>query len=521
MSDNILSAKIRSEDCPSGFAPYYPGKKNRNNPNGTLLSRSEFADQVITDWVRHFTDKERYRRTAWAHKCKYLVQYLKPLGVDYKTAKTKLLDIEQKLANEEEEEVITRSLSTQSREMEIDCDNLRDYSLSTRVGKEFEVDKFLSLSDKELFDDETEIPEYLQNSDKFKKRQREYYLGLGYDKFIEKYDKAPPQIKRLNEFKQKHKQYAERYMEDNFSQSSSQEILMRLPETPTAVINSEALNDRLSHLSFEERSKRLVLQNIKDTITELNKTPEGRKQAEVIMAGVSHEVYGDPGLGLSRKMKDKVRKVKGKLLSGEETMLVAEKPPKRKIFPESVDLMAEKHWLENTIPEPSKQTGKTIEEEGETLPKRYQDRTNAEMYESFKEEYEGKVKLEMIKKANDIRTQLEQRKDSDDKKRRMDYANSLIGVFPSLDWYIRKRPKETKPLTDHTTGLCRLCEAAKINFSTLIKAVKSSCDCGTKLCPNFSCMCPIEDNNEDEDTMYCSCSTCDCHVCMSCKVSYL
>ena len=50
---------IKSEDCPPGLAPYYPGKKTKNNPNGTDLSGSEFADKVITDWVKYFKDKDR------------------------------------------------------------------------------------------------------------------------------------------------------------------------------------------------------------------------------------------------------------------------------------------------------------------------------------------------------------------------------------------------------------------------------------------------------------------------------
>ena len=513
-----MSDEIRAEDCPPGTAPFYPGKKTRNNPAGTPLSRSEFADKVITDWVQHFEDKEKYKRTKWHNKSRYLVTYMKPLGVGYQTVKQKLLDIERKLAEEEKDEELTRSLSVQSTKMDIDIDVTSNPVQSNRVAKDFEIDKLLEMSDHKIFEDDIEIPEYLQNSRKFKKRQLEYFLGLEPTKFFEKYDQVPPNIQKMEEFKQKHKQLVEKFMEDNFAQSSSQEILMRLPETPSAVLNSEALNERLSHLSFEERSKRLLLKNIKDTIKELNKTPDGRKQAQEFIAGVSHEVYGDPGLDLSWRMKDKVRRMKGKLLSGEEKTLLIEKPKKRKLFPDAVEMMGITHWIENTIPEPSKQTGKVIEEEGETVPTRYQDRTNREMYECFKEDYKVKIEAEMTKKANEMRRQLASRKDSEDKQRRLDYVKSLPGVFPSLDWYIGKRPKETKPLTDHTTGLCRLCEAAKTNFSTLIKTAKTQCSCGSLMCPNFSCACPIEEHEEEEAE--CICSTCECEICMSCKVIY-
>ena len=49
-----MSDHIRAKDCPPGKAPFYPGKKTRNNPTGSMLTRYEFADKVITDWVRHF-----------------------------------------------------------------------------------------------------------------------------------------------------------------------------------------------------------------------------------------------------------------------------------------------------------------------------------------------------------------------------------------------------------------------------------------------------------------------------------
>ena len=152
------------------------------------------------------------------------------------------------------------------------------------------------------------------------------------------------------------------------------------------------------------------------------------------------------------------------------------------------------------------------------MPTRYQDRTNSEMYESFKDECREKVKDEMTKHANDMIKKLTNRKESADKQQRLDYANSLKDLFPSFDWYIKQRPPETKPLTDHTTGLCHLCESAKINFKTIVQAAKSKCDCGTKLCPNWYCVCPIPDH--DNDAVECYCSSCECEDCISCQVMY-
>jgi hypothetical protein len=64
-------------------------------------------------------------------------------------------------------------------------------------------------------------------------------------------------------------------MNDNFAYSNSQEILLMLPSTPALVQNSEAYKKRICHISFEERSRRLVLQSIQETINELQKTVQG------------------------------------------------------------------------------------------------------------------------------------------------------------------------------------------------------------------------------------------------------
>ena len=216
-----MSNRLRVEDCPAGTAPRYPGKQTRNNPNGTHLSKDQFADKVISDWVKHFEDKERYKKAPWSNKATYLLEYMKPLGIGYKAAKTKLLNIERMIAKEEEEEELTRSLSTHSKEMDIDTNEMAEYSDSCRVAKDFEIDKLLALSDREIFEDGLEIPDYLQNSRRYKKRQKEYYLGLEYEQFLDKYDSIPANIKGLVEFKQKHNQYAERFVDDNFAQSSS------------------------------------------------------------------------------------------------------------------------------------------------------------------------------------------------------------------------------------------------------------------------------------------------------------
>ena len=101
--------EIKKADCPPGLAEPYPGKKSRNNPKGTVLTKSEFTDKSVETWVRHFENSDEYHKTIFSHKVGYLQTYLKPLKVGYSDVKEKLMAAESKLAQESEEEILTQS----------------------------------------------------------------------------------------------------------------------------------------------------------------------------------------------------------------------------------------------------------------------------------------------------------------------------------------------------------------------------------------------------------------------------
>ena len=504
-----MSEHIRSEDCPQGSAPPYPGKKTKKNVEGVEQSKSEYTDKIISDWVGHFVNKERYQNTPWSVKTRYLKRYLKPLGVGMQVAKEKLIAVERKAAEEMD------TVEIIDEEMEID---VRPGPDSTQRAKDSYIRDCLELTDHELFERARDLPDYVINSIRYKHREKDYFLAMPDDELFGRYEQVSVYTRSTSEFTERYREFVDKYMDDNFSQSSSQDILMKQSQTPASVQSSEVYKSRLSHLSYEQRSERLVMKSIRETVNELNKTPEGKKQADICIPGVSHPVYGDPGLGLNLSRKNATKEMKAKLLSGEEVTLKKPVSKRRQIFPKSVEEIAREHWLENTIPEPAKHTGKAVEEGGETVPKRYQDRTDDECYVQFRESCAGKVHCEMIKVAEEMVDKLTTRKDSIDKHRRLVYAQELPEKFPSLSWYIRQRPPETKPLCDHTTGLCHICEAARKNFDSLVKAAKNKCSCSLKSCPMWFCVCPLPENDDDED-MPCSCPPCECDICSSCQVS--
>ena len=424
---------IRSEDCPDDTAPVYPGKKSRNKPNGSSLTKSEYILKAIDIWVKHFDDSDRYHNTAFGNKVTYLKLYLKNLHIGSSEIKEKLLAVENLLAEKTEDENLANSQNLLNNEMEVDMDDgsepVNTDIMLSRWEREQELEKLMQLSDEEIFGGGFQVSEHLKQSRKYKQREKSFFLSKTDQELFNIYNKLPTHIRNIDEFKERHTRFVEIYMEDNFSQSSSQEILLQLSQTPAAVQSSEAFKERLSHLSFQERSERLVMKNIKDTLKELNKTPEGRKQSKLIIAAVSHPVFGDPGLELDERTRKETKSCKQNLLTGKENTLKLDDHKKRKVFPASVEAIAREHWMENTIPEPAKHRGKAKEADGETLATRYQDKTDKEFFENFKEECKDKVKIEMTKISRELIAKLGGRPETADKMRRLQYAQQLIERF--------------------------------------------------------------------------------------------
>ena len=209
------------------------------------------------------------------------------------------------------------------------------------------------------------------------------------------------------------------------------------------------------------------------------------------------------------------------LLTGDDQILTPPPKKRRKIIPEEVEAIALKHWTETTIPEPAvnrrmkrkekkkKKTGNTEE----LVPTRWQHLTQREQYSHFKDECSKEVEEVMRKHAQINLEKLQTRPDSDDKTRRVHLYENMHEKFPSESWYQDQKPPEVKPLHDHTTGLCRVCEAAQINHGTLVKTLNKLCVCKTDQCPNWVCFC----DDELDEGAKCFCK-CDCDSCKKCKV---
>ena len=234
--------------------------------------------------------------------------------------------------------------------------------------------------------------------------------------------------------------------------------------------------------------------------------------------------FGTPALPghSSWRLDEEAKEMKQKLMTGVDPILTPPAKARKDMFPPAVKQMAREHWLSTTIPEPSvnrrmkrkERPLKEGEQAAETVPTRWQHMTAEEQYSSFKEDCEEKVRVEMDKKAATDGVKVSKRPESEDKTRRLERLVEVPGYFPGRKWYSEQKPEEVKPLVDHTTGLCRVCEAASLNYNTLSKALQRLCTCNTRLCPNWTCLCRADEEEEEQE---CQCG-CSCDDCLACQV---
>ena len=87
---------ITKADCPPNIASGYPGKWGRNNRSGSLLSRNEYTEKLVKDWIDHFEGSENYQNAMLSNKAVYLTKHLVALKVPYKVALKHLVELESK-----------------------------------------------------------------------------------------------------------------------------------------------------------------------------------------------------------------------------------------------------------------------------------------------------------------------------------------------------------------------------------------------------------------------------------------
>ena len=201
MGDKSGPKPLSVADNPPEPAPPYPGKFWRNNKKGVAMTKEQWIQEQVFQWVVYMKDKPAYSRAFLSTKAKVLLPHLSkftsktrktrvtPLWaskVDYPSCRRFIQEAERNL-----------QLQQDTHEIQVDMSNLDNPSTSKhqsdnihtpsynernvaskgekidRTDREFEIERLLKMCDEELFtgEDDSEISEkvkYLLKSPKIK-----------------------------------------------------------------------------------------------------------------------------------------------------------------------------------------------------------------------------------------------------------------------------------------------------------------------------------------------------------------
>ena len=496
---------LKKSDCDLPPPKGWPGKYNKDNKDGTLMTKDDWMKTEAKVWFEKMKKHEKYDDSYFSVKVHCLLGWLKKEFPKITTKETKniLYGLEE-TADDQQDDITTKDQNQTENNVIIE-----EEPMDTDFGE------LPGTPDTDMFDsDDMEEEKSLTRKEK-EQLIKEYADNVNKD-MLEREESMPDFVKNSRIYKQRKDEYIEEFVDQLFEKYTSQDIANSMSQLPNFIQNHAKVKDKLSHRSRMELSSWRVLKNLNETCKELQK--DGSKEAYehrvMLTASVTCPRYGVPAIEETRNVIDAAKKLKKLLFSGEQSTLKVEERKTRELFPKKVFDLANESWeTDATIPEPAQHSRPTsaVSDGSEKLPARLQVLTNDEAYEQFKDKYKDKVHGVMKEHCDKIRSKYEGSKESSNRDKILSSLKRKEITFPSKTWFLQQKPPKTKLNHDHSTGLCKDCQEGQLNYESLLKFVKKMCCCRTDMCPNFVCIC--------EDFDDCNCSReCECEDCESCQV---
>ena len=188
--DGILNAS----DCKLPAPAPYPGSFNRNNKEGTLLSRDDWKKSECEKWVMEMEKSEKYENTPFHQRnfCFRAWMLKKFTRISAKETKEMLLFVETQRGeeNERDEQIETRNTEEHCMDMEegLEEDNMEvEYTGSQDLfdseddderhkewNKEETIRKHLQRSDEDLVASESQLPDCVVRCRAYQDRKENY-----------------------------------------------------------------------------------------------------------------------------------------------------------------------------------------------------------------------------------------------------------------------------------------------------------------------------------------------------------
>ena len=184
------------------------------------------------------------------------------------------------------------------------------------------IAKILERTDEDIFESREEIDENVKNSSKFKIRKEQYaqnFCEIKTDtELFESGERLSPYITDSKAYKDRVEKFSMEFFEDNFKNSSIEEILGSVGKFPRVVLGSRLFQSLMNNVSKHERSEIFVMQSFMETLKLLShdQSHEAKTQRKIIGASLTSLEFGVPKIGLTRREEQDAMEMKKNLCQG-------------------------------------------------------------------------------------------------------------------------------------------------------------------------------------------------------------
>ena len=394
-----IEGMLNKSDCDLSPPKKWPGKYNKNNKDGTNMTKNEWINNEAKVWFNHMKNHEKFDVSYFGVKVDCLLGWLKKGFPKFTTRETKAILYElEETADDSQDYIPMPDQSSQE-----DSVNVSDEPMETDFG---EFPNTPDMFDSDDMEEETSLTRTVRE-----RLIKEYGDKIDKD-MIEREESLPDFVRNSRIYKQRKNEYIEVFVDQLFERYTSQDIANSISQLPDFIQHHVKVQDKLNKRSKVELSNWRVLKNIKETCKELQKdtSVEAYEQRVMLVASVTCPRYGVPDVDETRRVIEEAKKLKKSYFGGEQSTLKVDGRKKREVLPQKVKDFAAESWeTDATIPEPAQHArpASAVSDGSEKVPARLQVLTNDEAYEIFKDKYEEKIREAMKEHCEKIRSKYE------------------------------------------------------------------------------------------------------------------
>ena len=264
---------------------------------GFLGTKAEWKALQALEWVRYYQGSQNYLRTAWCQRVKSLRHFLSPLSVTLSQTKQLLVEAEREVLGHNNEEEVLEQRVVLGQELEQGEEIMQD--LVQEAGIEKEVEQVAGVCEEPVEEqgedqgNRQEAMEVDNEGTEVKLSRSELFYNVR--KCMQKSDielfveciSVPEDIRKNIVFRKRQNLFIKHYLADK----STEELLNIQYEIPPVVLESKEYKRKIKTVSIKERSRRVVMDSLGETVVELKKNPtKQNKNIVKIIAAASSSV---------------------------------------------------------------------------------------------------------------------------------------------------------------------------------------------------------------------------------------